>query len=181
MLSRVEREEISRLLAHGDSIRRIAHALGPAPSTIGREVARHGGRVAYRALDADARAWKNARRPKECLLATNAPLRDLVAGKLSQDWSPEQISGWLSSRFGNDPSMQISHETIYRSLFIQARGVLRRDLVTHLRRVRTMRRSINATRAGQVRGQITGAISIRERPAGATDRTVPGHWEGDLI
>lgn len=180
-LTLAEREEISRGLARGDSFRTIAERLGRAPSTVSREVGRHGGRAKYRAADADERAWDNARRPKPCLLQGNPQLRDLVAAKLAADWSPQQISGWLARRYGREDGMYVSHETIYRSLFIQARGVLQKELIAHLRRRHTMRRSKNATTAGQARGQIRDAISIRERPAEAEDRAVPGHWEGDLI
>jgi len=180
-LSLVEREEISRELAGGRSMRRIASGLGRAPSTVSREIARHGGRTRYRAVHADDRAWRNAKRPKPCLLATNPRLRMLVAEKLGVDWSPEQISGWLVGTYPDDDTLRVSPETIYRSLFIQARGVLKKELVAHLRRVRTMRSSKHASRAGQGRGGIVDAVSIRERPAEAADRAVPGHWEGDLI
>lgn len=181
VLSLAEREEISRGLARNESFRTIAVRLGRAPSTVSREVGRHGGRVKYRAAVADERAWDNARRPKSCLLQRNWTLRDMVADKLAADWSPQQISGWLVDRFGREDGMYVSHETIYRSLFIQARGVLKKELIAHLRGRRTMRRSKKATTAGQARGQIRDAISIRERPAEAADRAVPGHWEGDLI
>jgi IS30 family transposase len=180
-LSLVEREEISRELAGGRTMRRIASGLGRAPSTVSREIARHGGRTRYRAVHADDRAWRNAKRPKPCLLATNPRLRMLVAEKLREDWSPEQISGWLVDTYPDDDTLRVSPETIYRSLFIQARGVLNKELVAHLRRVRTMRSSKYASRAGQGRGGIVDAVSIRERPAEAEDRAVPGHWEGDLI
>jgi IS30 family transposase len=180
-LSLVEREEISRELAGGRTMRRIASGLGRAPSTVSREIARHGGRTRYRAVHADDRAWRNAKRPKPCLLATNPRLRMLVAEKLREDWSPEQISGWLVDTYPDDDTLRVSPETIYRSLFIQARGVLNKELVAHLRRVRTMRSSKHASRAGQGRGGIVDAVSIRERPAEAEDRAVPGHWEGDLI
>jgi IS30 family transposase len=148
---------------------------------VSREVARHGGRPAYRAHDADCRAWVSALRPKRCLLAGNRRLRDVVASKLMLDWSPEQISGWLKTRYPNNESMHVSHETIYRSLFIQARGVLRKELMEHLRSKRRMRRSRHASEHGHSRGQIVDAISIRERPAEAEDRAIPGHWEGDLL
>jgi IS30 family transposase len=177
----VEREEVSRGVAAGLSMRTIAAALERAPSTISREIARHGGREVYRAEAADEAAWANARRPKRCRLATNRRLRRLVARKLSLDWSPEQISGWLRQEYPDDVDMQISHETIYRSLFIQARGVLKKELQGHLRSRRTIRRSRRATLRKQSRGQIVDAISIRERPAEVEDRAIPGHWEGDLI
>lgn len=180
-LSLAEREEISRGLAAGDSIRGIAVRLGRAASTVSREVARHGGRGNYRATKADAKAWDLARRPKQCKLALNKRLRALVAEKLTLDWSPEQVSAWLAQQFPDDERMRVSHETIYRSLFIQARGVLKKELTGHLRSGRLMRRSKFATTEGQARGRIVDAISIRERPPEAEDRAVPGHWEGDLL
>ena len=180
-LTLAEREDISRGIASDSSIREIARRLGRATSTVSREVARHGGRPAYRAHDADCRAWVSALRPKRCLLAGNRRLRDVVASKLMLDWSPEQISGWLKTRYPNNESMHVSHETIYRSLFIQARGVLKRELMDHLRSKRRMRRSRHASEHGHSRGQIVDAISIRERPAEAEDRAIPGHWEGDLL
>ena len=176
-----EREEISRGLAEGASLRRIAGRLQRAPSSISREVARHGGRHRYRAARAEERAWDRARRPKPCKLAAVPPLRELVAGKLAEEWSPEQISGWLARTYPGEQALQVSTETIYRSLFVQARGVLRKELTAHLRTRRTMRRSRQATRSGQGRGGIVDAVSIRERPAEASDRAVPGHWEGDLL
>ena len=180
-LSLAEREDISRGIASGSSIRTIARGLGRAASTVSREVTRHGGRSAYRALDADKQAWKSALRAKSCLLASNRKLRKMVASKLVLDWSPEQISGWLKTQYPDDESMRVSHETIYRSLFIQARGVLKQELMEHLRSKRRMRRSLHATVSGQSRGQIVDAVSIRERPAEAEDRAIPGHWEGDLL
>jgi len=181
-LTLVEREEISRGLAQGGSLRAIAAALRRAPSTISREVAHGGGPSGYRAASADQRAWDAARRPQSCLLARHARLRRVVARKLASDWSPEQISGWLVRTYPGDKAMRVSPETIYRSLFVQARGVLRKELQAHLRSRRTMRRSKNASRHGQPgRGDIAGAVSIRERPAEAADRAVPGHWEGDLL
>lgn len=180
-LALVEREEISRGLADGSSLRAIAAALGRAPSTVSREVARGGGPSGYRAASADQRAWNAARRPQPCLLARNARLRRSVARKLALDWSPEQISGWLVRTYPGDKAMRVSAETIYRSLFIQARGVLRKELQAHLRSRRTMRRSKKATTYGQGRGTLVDAVSIRERPAEAADRAVPGHWEGDLL
>jgi IS30 family transposase len=135
----------------------------------------------YRAHDADRQAWKSALRPKRCLLASNRKLRNMVASKLVLDWSPEQISGWLKTQYPDDESMRVSHETIYRSLFLQARGVLKQELMEHLRSKRRMRRSLHATVSGQSRGQIVDAVSIRERPAEVEDRAVPGHWEGDLL
>ena len=176
-----EREEISRGLAAGNSLRQIAASISRSLSTISREVQRNGGREAYRAGKADRRAWKCAKRPKPCRLATSPELRELVAEKLKLDWSPEQIAGWLKRHFPDDHAMQISHETIYRSLFIQARGVLKKELVKHLRSRRGMRRSRHTSTEEQPRTSIVDAVSIRERPAEADDRAVPGHWEGDLI
>jgi len=181
VLSLSEREEISRGLAGGLSLRTIARRMRRAPSTISREIARHDGRARYRAIRADERAWQRARRPKPCKLATSPVLRELVAAKLDLEWSPEQISGWLARTYPGAQALQVSTETIYRSLFIQARGVLRKELTAHLRSRRTMRRSKHATTKGQGRGGITDAVSIRERPAEVEDRAVPGHWEGDLI
>jgi IS30 family transposase len=148
---------------------------------VSREVARHGGRPEYRANEADQRAWESALRPKRCLLAVRAKLRKLVASKLIRDWSPQQISGWLKIQYPADESMRVSHETIYRSLFIQARGVLKKELLGHLRSKRRIRRSQHARIFKDARGQIVDAISIRERPAEIEDRATPGHWEGDLI
>ena len=180
-LTLAEREDISRGIASDSSIREIARLLKRSASTVSREVARHGGRPAYRAHDADRRAWVSALRPKRCFLAGNHRLRDVVASKLILDWSPEQISGWLKTHYPNNESMHVSHETIYRSLFIQARGVLKKELRGHLRSKRRMRRSRHASEHGHSRGQIVDAISIRERPAEAEDRAIPGHWEGDLL
>jgi transposase, IS30 family len=176
-----EREDISRGIASGSSIREIARLLERAASTVSREVARHGGRPEYRANEADAQAWKSALRPKPCLLAIHEKLQEVVASQLMLDWSPEQISGWLKTQYPEDKSMRVSHETIYRSLFIQARGVLKKELVGHLRSKRRLRRSQHSGVSGQSRGQIVDAISIRERPAEVEDRAVPGHWEGDLL
>jgi IS30 family transposase len=180
-LTLAERENISRGIASGSSIREIASGLERAASTVSREVARHGGRPAYRAHDADRQAWVSALRPKRCLLTVNRKLCDIVASKLILDWSPEQIAGWLKTQYRDDESMRVSHETIYRSLFIQARGVLKKQLMDHLRSKRRMRRSRHASEHGHSRGQIVDAISIRERPAEAEDRAIPGHWEGDLL
>ncbi len=180
-LTLCEREEISRGLAQGLSIRAIAGSLGRAPSTVSREVTRCGGPSRYRAAAADEQAGDAARRPQRCLLARSARLRLVVARKLALDWSPEQISAWLVQAFPADEAMRVSAETIYRSLFIQARGVLKKELQAHLRTRRTMRRAKRSTRHGQGRGQIIGAVSIRERPAEVEDRAVPGHWEGDLL
>jgi IS30 family transposase len=180
-LTLAEREEISRGLATGDSLRTIAARLGRSASTVYREVNRNGERGRYRAAKADERTWERARRPKSCLLAMNDGLRDLVADKLKEDWSPEQISGWLKREYPDDEAMRVSHETIYRTLFVEARGALKRELLAHLRSRRMMRKSRHASTAGQRRGQIKEAVSIRERPPEAEDRAVPGHWEGDLI
>lgn len=180
-LTLAEREEISRGVAAGCSIRQIGVMIARSPSTISREIARHGGRNRYRAIDADSQAWEQARRPKACKLAIRPELQVVVASKLILDWSPEQIAGWLEREFQDDESMRVSHETIYRSLFIQARGVLKKELIGHLRSRRMMRRSKYASTDGQPRGQIVDGISIRERPAEVEDRAIPGHWEGDLI
>src|SRR6202158_4123311 len=181
VLTAVEREDISRGLASGASLRKIAQLLDRAASTVSREVARHGGCPEYRANEADQRAWDSALRPKRCLLAIREQLREVVASKLLLDWSPEQISGWLTTEYPSDESMRVSHETIYRSLFIQARGVLKKELVAHLRSKRRIRRSQHARIFRDSRGQIADAISIRERPAEVEDRAIPGHWEGDLL
>ena len=179
VLSLAEREEISRCLAVGQSYRQIAIGLGRPTSTVSREVARHGGRERYRATQADEAAWEAARRPQSCRLADNPRLRWLVACKLGQQWSPEQIAGWLKLRFPDIQALHVSHETIYRSLFIQARGLLKKELMAHLRTRRRMRHSKLAT--PMPRGVIRDAVSIHERPAEVEDRAVPGHWEGDLI
>jgi len=176
-----EREDISRGLARHEGIRLIARRLRRAPSTISREVRRHGGRHAYRAPRADGRAWRRARRPKTCRLAAHASLRRLVADKLARQWSPQQIAGWLRVTFPSDPERQVSHETIYRSLFVQSRGVLKRALAQHLRQSRVRRHAQAARRLGHRAGRIVDAVSIRQRPADAGDRAVPGHWEGDLL
>lgn len=180
-LEHEEREEISRGLAAGLSLRAIAAKLHRAPSSISREVKRNGDRQGYRAALADAQAWQRAARPKPCRLASQPRLCRIVAERLREQWSPQQISGWLNTAYPDDPTMQISHETIYKSLFIQARGVLKKELLAHLRSRRLMRRAKTATGSGQKRGQIKDAVSIRERPAEVEDRAVPGHWEGDLI
>jgi IS30 family transposase len=176
-----EREDISRGIACGSSMRAIAKGLDRAASTVSREVARHGGRSPYRANEADWQTWESALRPKICLLATHTKLREMVASKLMLDWSPQQISGWLKLQYPNDESMRVSHETIYRSLFIQARGVLKKELIQHLRSKRRIRRSRHSRDSGHHSGQIVDAISIRQRPAEIEDRAIPGHWEGDLL
>jgi IS30 family transposase len=180
-LTLAEREDISRGIAGGSSLREIAKHLQRAVSTVSREVARHGGRPQYRASEADQQAWESALRPKACRLANHVKLRELVATKLIQDWSPEQISGWLKRQYPEDPSLRVSHETIYRSLFIQARGALKQELVRHLRSQRRIRRSRHSSVHGHRQGRIVDAISIRERPAEVEDRAIPGHWEGDLL
>lgn len=178
-LSAAEREEISRGLVLGRSMRSIARALSRPASTVSREVSRNGGIGAYRATAADKWAYKRAARPKTCRLATNRRLRAAVVAKLRQDWAPQQVAGWLSREHANEPQMQISHETIYRSLFVQAKATLKKELTAHLRSQRTVRRTMRVQPDG--RGQIVGAVSIRQRPACVEDRAVPGHWEGDLI
>ena len=181
VLSLTEREEISRGISAGHSFHAIARKLQRAVSTVSQEVSRHGGRQSYRAADADLVAWDSARRPKRCLLARNLKLQRIVAVKLKQDWSPQQIAGWLRDQYPGNPELWVSHETIYRSLFVQARGALKQELIGHLRSKRRIRRSRHATDRGLGRGDIADAISIRQRPAEAEDRAVPGHWEGDLV
>ena len=180
-LTAQEREDISRGIASGCSMRVIAQRLSRACSTVSREVARHGGRAQYRANEADQQAWESALRPKPCLLATHDKLQGIVASKLVQDWSPQQVSGWLKMEYPNDASLHVSHETIYRSLFIQARGALKKELIQHLRSKRRIRRSRHSSVHGHSQGKIVDAISIRERPAEVEDRAIPGHWEGDLL
>ena len=179
-LSMAEREEISRGLVAGMSVRSLAKQLDRCASTISREISRNGGVDGYRAMAADQRAWSSAERPKSCVLAGNERLRNIVAQRLQELWSPQQIAGWLKVVHHNEPAMQISHETIYRSLFIQARGLLKKELIGTLRSGRAIRRGKSATLKGHARG-IVDAVSIRERPAEVEDRAVPGHWEGDLI
>ena len=181
VLTLAEREEISRAVAAGHSIRSIACLLGRAPSTISREIQRNGGQQCYRASQADEAAWDRALRPKTCKLVKNRSLASVVAGKLQSLWSPEQIAGWLKRTHPDDETHQVSHETIDRSLFIQARGALKKELLQHLRRTRVMRRSRHHTQKTANHGRITGAVSISERPATTEDRALPGHWEGDLL
>ena len=176
-----ECEEISRGVAAGQSLRWIAASLGRAPSTVSREIKRNGGRHRYRASQADQAAWDRAHRPKTCKLVENRALALIVAEKLRLQWAPEQIAGWLKHMYTDNEHMQVSHETIYKSLFIQARGALKKELLQHLRKTRAMRRSRHHTQKTDNHGRITNAVSIRERPAEAEDRAVPGHWEGDLI
>lgn len=180
-LTLAEREEISRGIARYESMRLIAETLGRSPSTVSREIERNGGYDRYRATLADERAWAQARRPKRCKLADNGRIRLAVARRLQLQWSPEQIAGWLKQAYPKDEAFQVSHETIYKSLFIQARGALKKELQQHLRTKRTIRRARTASSKGDNRGQIPDMVSIRERPAAVEDRAVPGHWEGDLI
>ena len=180
-LSLTEREEISRAVVGGQSIRSIAMLLGRSPSTISREIKRNGGQDCYRASQADKAAWDRAHRPKTCKLVENRALARVVAGKLQMQWSPEQIAGWLKRTYPGNGNYQVSHETIYRSLFIQARGALKKELTQHLRRTRVMRRSRHHTQKTDNHGRITDTVSISERPATVEDRAVPGHWEGDLL
>lgn len=176
-----EREDVSRGVAQGQSLQTIARHLGRAASTISREVRRNGGRQQYRAASADRRAWRQAQRPQQCRLSQRPALRQAVAAKLAHQWSPEQIAHWLHETFPSDPEMQVSHETIYRSLFVQSRGVLKRELLQHLRRQRRFRHARASLNRGARQGRILEPVSIRERPADAEDRAVPGHWEGDLL
>ena len=180
-LTFLEREEISRGIAAHQSARSVARLLGHSPSTVSREISRNGGYHRYRAAVADERAWARARRPKRCKLADNPRLRAAVARKLRLNWSPEQIAGWLKRSHSEDEASRVSHETIYRSLFVQARGVLKKELLCHLRSKRTIRRSRRTAPNGDRRGQIKDIVSIRERPVAVEDRAVPGHWEGDLL
>ncbi|MEL7491986.1 MAG: IS30 family transposase [Pseudomonadota bacterium] len=176
-----EREEISRGLVAGQSIRSIAKTLRRSASTISREISRNGGRRRYRAAKADKRAWDQALRPKLCKLASHGRLRQSVIVKLKRYWSPQQIAGWLKREHADDEAMRVSHETIYRSLYVQTRGALKKELIQHLRSQRQMRRSRYAKQKSDKRGQIKDAVPISERPPSVEDRAVPGHWEGDLI
>ena len=180
VLSLAERESISRGLAQKLSFGQIAAALGRARSTISREVNRNGGCDAYRAEQADRRAWKNAQRPKTCVLADNDRLRYVVAAKLKQNWSPEQIARWLKLAYPTDGTLHVSHETIYCSLYVQARGALKKELLAHLRSRRRLREGKEG-RTEENRGKMVDAVSISQRPAIVEDRAVPGHWEGDLL
>jgi len=180
-LTLAEREEISRGIACGESLRQIARRLARSASTLSREIRRNGGSAGYRAAEADKQAFKRAQRPKRCRLLRCPQLCGLVEQKLREDWAPQQISGWLKRTYPGNESLQVSHETIYRSLFIQARGALKKELTLYLRSKRTIRRSAQDSRKGRGGGQIRDAISIRERPAAVEDRAVPGHWEGDLL
>jgi IS30 family transposase len=176
-----ERETIARLLETTASVRAIARTLGRPPSTVSREVARNGGRARYRATAAEQRAWDRGQRPKPPRLAREPALCALVAAKLAADWSPGQIAGWLRRTYPTTPALHVSAETIYRTLFVQARGALKRELTAHLRTRRPLRRARAAATRPSRRGQIVDAVSIRERPPEAADRALPGHWEGDLL
>jgi IS30 family transposase len=176
-----EREEISRGIAVHHSARSMARLLGRSASTVSRELNRNDGCDGYRAAMADEKAWVRARRPKHCKLANSPRLRQAVASKLRLNWAPEQIAGWLNRAHPDDESYHVSHETIYRSLLVQARGVLKKELLCHLRSKRTTRRSKQADLNGDGRGQIKDLVSIRQRPAAVEDRAVPGHWEGNLL
>jgi IS30 family transposase len=180
-LSLGEREEISRGIAAQESVRAIARRLGRSPGTISREIRRNDGRGHYRASRADRRAWAHAARPKRCRLAQLPRLCAVVTAKLGEQWSPEQIAGWLRRTYPDEPLMQVSHETIYRTLYIQARGVLKQELTAHLRRRRRVRQSRGALARGARQGHLIDIVSISERPPSAADRAVPGHWEGDLL
>jgi IS30 family transposase len=180
-LTLAEREEISRGVVAGHSIRWIATSLGRAPSTVSREINRNGGRRQYRACKADEAAWDRAHRAKRCKLAKNPALARIVAEKLQLEWSPDQIAGWLKYTYPDDENYQVSHETIYLTLFIQARGALKKELIQYLRKPRAMRRSRHHTQKTKDHGRISNTVSIRERPAEVEDRAVPGHWEGDLL
>ncbi len=180
-LTLAEREAISRGMVAGRSMRSIASSLGRAPSTVSREIRGNGGQRRYRASEADQAAWDRAHRLKSCKLAQNRALARIVARKLQLEWAPRQIAGWLKRMYPNDESYQVSHETIYKRLFIQARGALKKELLQHLRQTRAMRRSRHKSLKGEGLGKITDTISIREGAASAEDRAVPGHWEGDLL
>jgi len=180
-LSLAEREEISRGLVADQSCRAIARRLGRAPSTVSREVAGHGGRAHYRACTADRAAWEHARRPKPAKLATHRELGALVATKLKLRWSPQQIAGWLRREHPADAEFQVSHETIYTSLFVQSRGALKRELTAYLRMRRALRRPQATRPYHHGSGKLRDTINISERPPEVADRAVPGHWEGDLL
>ena len=180
-LSLDEREEISRGLVAGLSVRTIASQLDRAPSTISREISRNGGSRHYLATQANRNAWDRSLRPKACKLALNRPLCRIVEWKLRRKWSPQQIAGWLKREYPDNEQNQVSHETIYRSLFIQARGAFKKEFQQYLRSKRSIRRARTSTLKDDGLGGMPNAISIRERPASVEDRAVPGHWEGDLI
>jgi IS30 family transposase len=175
-LTGAEREEITRGIVARESVRAMARRLGRAPSTISREIQRNAGRLEYRAAQADAQAWHRALRPKRCVLARRPALREVVAAKLTAFWSPRQVTGWLVMEYPDDPTMRISHETLYKSLYIQARGVLKKQLIAHLRRAHRTRRRRNAPALSRHPMRIPDLVSIRERPAEVEDRALPGHW-----
>ena len=176
-----ERDDVSRGLSDGLYMRAIAAQLGRSPSTMSREIARNGGYDDYRASLAEQAAWDRAQRPKRCKLACNKPLNRVVAKKLQSQWSPQQIAGWLKRAYPGNEDQHVSHETIYRTLFIQSRGALKKELQQCLRSKRVMRRGKTSSLKGQGLGKIPYAVPISERPASVKDRAVPGHWEGDLI
>lgn len=176
-----EREIISRGIAAALSIRTMAAQIDRSPSTVSREINRNGGYDHYRAAPAEQAAWDRAKRPKRCKLACSKSLARIVAKKLRSQWSPQQIAGWLKREYPDNEDDQVSHETIYRTLFIQSRGALKKELLQYLRTKRVMRRGKTSSLKGQGLGKIPNAISISERPASVDDRAVPGHWEGDLI
>lgn len=180
-LTLLEREEISRGLSANLSIRHIAKSLNRSPSTISREIKRNGGITKYRAISADKQTWIRAKRPKKSKLQINIGLNGIITDKLSSKWSPEQISGYLKHTYPDDPTMHISHESIYKTLYVQSRGHLKKELLKHLRTQRVMRQSKQFNTKGNARGGIIDAVSIHDRPKEIDDRTVPGHWEGDLI
>ena len=177
-LSLDDRVDIQLGVGRGESFRLIAASIGRAPSTVCREVAANGGRAGYRALKADRRARSEARRPKTPKLAANPALQDRVVAELRKLWSPQQISRRLRAEFGDDPAMTVSHETIYKSLYVQGRGELRRELTRCLRSGRAVRKPRGRL---EQRGSLPDMVMISERPAEVEDRAVPGHWEGDLI
>jgi IS30 family transposase len=180
-LTMAERETISRGLAANRSIRGIASELGRSPSTVSREVSRNGGQGSYRATRADEAVWERVHRPKPCKLSLNGLLKRNVSKELKINWSPEQIAGWLKREYPGDEKNQVSHETIYRSLYVQARGVLKKELQSHLRASRSIRRSRHASVKTEGFRSIKDAVSISDRPPSVEDRAIPGHWEGDLI
>jgi IS30 family transposase len=180
-LSFEEREEVSRAIAGGQSARAIARALGRSHTTIAREINRCGGRRHYRAHAADREAWRRSRRPRATKLELCPELRRVVEERLQEDHSPEQIAGWLRLRYPDNEAMHVSHETIYRALYVQARGTLKRELTRHLRRGRSRRYARSQSSKGQGQGKLCGMVMISERPPEVDDRAVPGHWEGDLL
>lgn len=180
-LTQHEREEVSRGIAGCHSARAIARALGRSHTTIAREIDRGGGRRRYRAHAADREAWRRSRRPRPSKLELCPELRRVVEERLKDDHSPEQIAGWLRLRYPDNEAMHISHETIYRALYIQSRGALKRELTRHLRRGRSRRYARSQSSKAQGQGKLTGMVMISERPPEVDSRAVPGHWEGDLV